>query len=151
MKVSEMRKKYPSMWVRGGNLFYDLSLINRVGDKEDRELYNELDKGYGAFGTAARLRVELSRELGKNPDDQRFTAEFTDPDGRIISVEVVCKKTFAYHDCRLQYSFVTAVDCQIKIIDKDRRNILIRKYSHREQPPKDAIVSKKGYVEEVFV
>ncbi len=59
-----------------------------------------LDKGYGAFGTAARLKVELARELGKNLDSNRLIAEYKDPDGRIISADVACKKTFAYHGKR---------------------------------------------------
>lgn len=149
--IREMKRMYPSLRIRGSVQFFDFGLINEITREEDGVLLSVLDDGYGAFGTAARLRVELARELVKSPDSNRFMAEFTYPDGRIIQCDAACKKTFAYHGCRLQYSLVTAVECQLKIIDNDRQQILMRKYCCRQMPPKDAIVSRKGYVEEVFV
>ncbi len=149
--IRKMKKKYQQLQVHGSVQFFDFGLVDEIIKEEDIELLNVLDKGYGAFGTAARLKVELARELEKNQDSNRLVAEYTDPDGRIIRANVACKKTFAYHGCRLQYSLVRTVECRLKIFENDRQLILMRKYCLSQMPPKDAIVSKKGYVEEVFV
>ena len=150
--LANMKKNFPYIKTSGSMLFFDFSIVDKIKEKNDEELQGVLDKGYGAYGTACRLKVELRRVLENNPASyEQVCAKFADRFGTSCYVTVTCKKTQVYQGCKILYSLVTALDCVVEFFDNEDRPMLERKYKRSVQVPVNAVSSSGGKLEEVFV
>lgn len=149
-KIVEMKANYPSIKLPGEQIFYDFGLVDELQTTADMELRDVLDKGYGVYGSCARMKVELRRALERNPGGfDKVCAAFCDPDGRRYYCTAQCCKTIVYRGCKLLYSLVEATVLCFEAYDKAEKEILVRRWHRDHKTPEGTVFSQNGTVDKV--